>query len=127
MFETEFCATKSIPVCDPGVHIGTTFLLKPKASIIMPVKDRGKGARLVTFKKRVHVANYVDNSGVDKSTYLTKQEHLQHAWDITFPHPGQLGYHTNTVYKHKPSMLLTQVRCSFTHHILPWMKTASSM
>ena len=28
--ETEFCITKSIPLCDPVVHTGTTFLLTSK-------------------------------------------------------------------------------------------------
>ena len=28
MCETESCVTKSIPFCDPGVHTGTTFLVK---------------------------------------------------------------------------------------------------
>ena len=37
MCETEFCTTKSIPFCDHGVHTGTLFLLKPKATITMPV------------------------------------------------------------------------------------------
>ena len=74
----------------------------------MPVEDIGKCARLVTLQIRVHVVNYVVNYGVDKSTYLTDQEHLQHAWDITFQHPGQLAYHTNTVHKYNISMLLTQ-------------------
>ena len=92
MHETEFCSSKSIPFCDPGAHTGTMFLLKPKANITMPVEDRGIGARFVTLKKRVHVVNCV--CGVDKSTSLTNQEHLQHGWDITFQHPGQLGYHT---------------------------------
>ena len=90
MCTTEFCATKSIPFCDPGVHTGTTFLLKPKPNTTMPVEDRRKGARLVTIKKRVHVVIYVVTYGVDKSTYLTNQEHLEHAWDITLQHPGQL-------------------------------------
>ena len=43
---------------------------------------------LVAIKKRVHVVNYA----VDKFTCLLTQEHLQHAWDITFQHPGHLGY-----------------------------------
>ena len=29
LHETEFCSTKYIPLCDPGAHTGTTFLLKP--------------------------------------------------------------------------------------------------
>ena len=74
MCETEYCAIKSIPFSDPGVHTGTTVLLKPKASITMPVEERGKGATIVTLKKKVHVVNYVVNYGVDKSTYLTNQE-----------------------------------------------------
>ena len=89
------------------------------ANITVPVEDRGKGARLVTLKKRVHVVNYAVYYGVDKSTYLTNQKHLQHAWDITFQHPGQLGYYTKTVYKHNPSMLLTQVHCSSTPTFYP--------
>ena len=46
--------------------------------------DRGKGTRLVALNKPVHVVNFNVNSGVDKIIYLTTQEHLQHAWDITF-------------------------------------------
>ena len=89
----------------------------------MPLEDRGKGARLVVLKKRVHVVNYYGvNYGVDKSTYLTNQESLQHTWDITFQHPGQLRYHTTTVYKHTPSMLLTQVHCSCTPTFYPRSK-----
>ena len=75
--ETEFGATKTISIYDPGVHPGTTFLLKLKA-------DRRKGARVVLLQKSIHVVNYIVNFGVEKSTCLTSQEHLQHAWDITF-------------------------------------------
>ena len=85
-------------------------------------EDRGKDTRLVTLKKRVPVVHFIVNYCVDKCTYLTTQEHLQHAWGITFQHPDQLGYHTNTVYKHNPSMLLTQVPCSFTSAFYPGSK-----
>ena len=33
MCETEFCATKSIPFCDPGVHAGATFLLTSRTKL----------------------------------------------------------------------------------------------
>ena len=72
-------------------------------------ENRGKGTRLMNLKKRVPVVNSIVNYGGDKSTYLTTQEHLQHAWGITLQHPGQLGCHNNTVHKYNPSMLLTQV------------------
>ena len=61
-------------------------------------KDRGKDTRLVTLQKRIHVVNFIVSYGVDKSTFLTTQEHLQYAWDITLQHPSQLGYHMNTVH-----------------------------
>ena len=46
-------------------------------------EDRRKGTRLVTLKKRVHIFNYIVSYGVGKSTCLTTQEHLHHAWGIT--------------------------------------------
>ena len=55
----------------------------------------------MTLKKTVHVVNY----GVDKFPCLT--------------HQGQLGYHTNTQYKHHFSSLLPQVPCSFTSTLYP--------
>ena len=85
-------------------------------------EDRGKGTGLVTLKKRVPVVHFMFNYVVDKSTCLTTQEHLQHAWDITLQHPGQLGYHDKTVVKHKPSMLWIQVACSFTATFYPGPK-----
>ena len=33
MCETDFCATKSIPFCDRGVHTGATFLLTPRTKL----------------------------------------------------------------------------------------------
>ena len=68
--ETEFGATKTISIYDPSVHPGITFLLKLKATIPIPAEDRGKGIRLVTLKKRIHVVNYVVNYGADKFTCL---------------------------------------------------------
>ena len=84
-------------------------------------EDRGKDTRLVTIKKRVSVVNSTINYGVDKSTCLTTQEHLQHAWDIMLQHPGHLGYHTNTVhmYNHTSALLIHT-------YILPWIKSTSS-
>ena len=67
-------------------------------------EDRGKSTRHVVLKKRIHVVKY-NYYGVDKFTCLT--------------HQGQLGYHTNTVYKHNLSMLLTQLPCSFTSTFYP--------
>ena len=69
---------------------------------------------LSALKKSVHVVNSIINNGVDKSTCLTTQVHLHHAWGITLQHPGQLEYHTNTVHKYNLSMVLTQVHCSST-------------
>ena len=34
--ETDFCITKSIPLCDPFVHTGTTFLLTSKTLQLKP-------------------------------------------------------------------------------------------
>ena len=76
----------------------------------------------MTLKIRVHGVNFIVNYGVDKSTCLTTQEHLQHAWDITLQHPGQLGYHTNTVHKYNLSMLLTKVPCLSTSTSYPGSK-----
>ena len=122
MCETELCATNTIPIYYTGVNPGTTILLKPKANITMPVEDKEKGTRLVPLKKRVHVVNYVVNYGVVRFTCLTSQEHLQHAWDITFQCPGELGYHSSTIYKHNPSMVFTQVHCSSTPTFYPGSK-----
>ena len=87
----------------------TNRVLEQQAS-----EDKRKGARLVTLKKRIQVVNYIVNYGVDKSTCLTTQEKLQHAWCISLQHIGHLGYHTNIVHKYNLSMLLTQVPCSST-------------
>ena len=82
--------------------------------------DRGKDTRLVTLKKRIHVVIFVVNNGVDKSTCLTNQEHLQHAWDMIFQHSGYLGYQTKTVLN--LSNLLIQVPCSSIPKFFPGSK-----
>ena len=122
MGETEFCATKPILLCDPGAHVGTIFLLKPKVKVTMQgkqalftnqvVEQATEDRILVTLTKGAPVVKYIVNYGVDNSICLTTQEHLQHAWGITLQCPGQLGYHTNTVHKYNLSMLVTQVPCS---------------
>ena len=38
--ETDFCITKSIPLCDPVVHTGTTFLLTSKTIPQMYLQDK---------------------------------------------------------------------------------------
>ena len=73
--ETEFCATKCIPFCDPDVPTGTILLLKPKTKASMQRKqalftnqvleqaaeDTRQGARLVTLQKIIHIVNYIAN------------------------------------------------------------------
>ena len=86
MGETEFCATKPILLCDPGVHVGTIFPLKPKAKVTMQgkqalftnqvVEQATEDRRLLALKKGVPVVKYIVNYGVDKSICLTTQEHL---------------------------------------------------
>ena len=68
-----------VPPCPFSFMTLVSILEQHSSNITMPVEDRGKGARLVTLKKRVHVGNYVVNYGIDKFTCLTNQEYLQHA------------------------------------------------
>ena len=62
------------PIHDKSINVGE-----------QAARDRGKGTRLATLKKRVPSVHYIANYGVDKSTSLTNQEQLHIAWDINIP------------------------------------------
>ena len=110
--ETDFCITKSIPLCDPVVHTGTKFLLTSKT---LPHKPK-----MYLQDKPSTPPREVPSGETEEATsiYLTKvYKSLSHGIEDTsaFDQVLSINWQMN-------AMLLTQVPCLVTSTFYPGSK-----
>ena len=101
--ETEFCTTKCIPLCDPVVHTGTTFLLTSKT---------------LPHKPKIHLQDEHSTAPSEVQSGETEDPTPIHLTKVYM----SLSHGTEDVNWQMNAMLLTQVSFPITSTIYPGSK-----